>query len=339
MELVSVIVPVYKTEKYLRECLDSILASTYSNLEVIVVDDGSPDNCPGICDEYAMKDPRIKVIHQKNQGLVGARNTGLALATGEYIGFIDSDDAGSPIMYEQLVCAMEQTNVDLAACEHTNDASTLALHFDQKTHEVQKYDDYEGNLSVLTCAPTVRSKTWTSCYVWNKLYRRELIRSSFRKECLMCEDLRFNWDYILNCKQMVIVPSVLHFYRLNENSITGNYKKQKHNIKMVANGVANAKLWAKIANESPIHSAELRNYLRARSAYTAHGALWRVFSTGEEKNYAAYVAEARLLINSNCKEVLRDKETYSFFLRFMCWMCCRFYFLWKLAAKVSRVVA
>ena len=139
MELVSVIVPVYKTEKFLRECLDSILASTYSNLEVIVVDDGSPDNCPGICDEYAMKDPRIKVIHQKNQGLVGVRNTGLALATGEYIGFIDSDDAVSPIMYEQLVCAMEQTNADLAACEHTNDASTLALHFDQKTHEVHPF--------------------------------------------------------------------------------------------------------------------------------------------------------------------------------------------------------
>ena len=97
MELVSVIVPVYNVEKYLPECLDSILASTYSNLEIILVDDGSPDNSPQICDEYTLKDSRIKVIHQENQGLVAARNIGLASATGTYIGFVDSDDVVSPV--------------------------------------------------------------------------------------------------------------------------------------------------------------------------------------------------------------------------------------------------
>lgn len=338
MELVSIIVPVYNVEKYLPECLDSILASTYTNLEVIVVDDGSPDNCPQICDEYAQKDPRIRVIHQENQGLVGARNSGLAAATGKYIAFVDSDDAVSPVMYEQLIRAIEETDADMAACEYTNDISMLVTSSDRITGEIQKFDDYDGKLSVLTCAPSIRSKTWTSCYVWNKLYRRDLIQSHFRKECLMCEDLRFNWDYILNCRRMIIVPAALHFYRLNEDSITGKYKKQKNNVKMVANGVANAKLWAAIANESPMRTSDLRNYLRARAAYTAHGALWRVSSTGEEKNYSAYVTEARTLINSNCTEILRDKETYSPFLRCMCWMCCNWHWLWRLASKASRAM-
>ena len=96
MELISVIVPVYKVEEYLHKCVDSILAQTYTNLEIILVDDGSPDNCGKICDEYAEKDSRIKVIHQENGGLSAARNTGLDIATGNYIGFVDSDDYIDP---------------------------------------------------------------------------------------------------------------------------------------------------------------------------------------------------------------------------------------------------
>lgn len=338
MELVSVIVPVYNVEKYLAECLDSILASTYSNLEIIVVDDGSPDNCPRICDEYALKDSRIKVIHQENRGLVGARNAGLAVATGKYVAFVDSDDAVSPVMYEQLICAIEETEADMAACEYANDISMLVTSSDRITGEIQKFDDYDEKLSVLTCAPSIRSKTWTSCYVWNKLYRRDLIQSHFRKECLMCEDLRFNWDYILNCRRMIIVPAALHFYRLNEDSITGKYKTQMKNHKMVDKGIANANLWAQIAKYSTIKEPRLQSYLNARAAYTAHSALWRVYSTGQENVYIKFIAEARNLIRANCRLLLHDRETYSIFLRFMCWMCCHNYPLWKAAARISRVI-
>ena len=100
--LISVIVPVYKVELYLRQCVDSLLAQTYSNLEIILVDDGSPDGCPAICDEYARKDSRVRVIHKPNGGLSDARNVGLDAARGEYIGFIDSDDWVMPDMYEYL---------------------------------------------------------------------------------------------------------------------------------------------------------------------------------------------------------------------------------------------
>ncbi|HEY8803664.1 MAG TPA: glycosyltransferase, partial [Clostridium sp.] len=100
--LISIIVPIYKVEVYIRNCVDSILNQTYKNLEIILVDDGSPDNCGNICEEYSSKDKRIKVIHKKNGGLSSARNAGLDIASGEYIGFIDSDDWIEGDMYESL---------------------------------------------------------------------------------------------------------------------------------------------------------------------------------------------------------------------------------------------
>ena len=100
-EKISVIVPIYNVEDYLHRCVDSIINQTYTNLEIILVDDGSPDNCLKICDEYAKKDSRIKVVHKKNGGLSDARNAGLEIATGEYIGFVDSDDYISLYFYEK----------------------------------------------------------------------------------------------------------------------------------------------------------------------------------------------------------------------------------------------
>ena len=113
---ISVIVPVYKVEPYLRRCVDSILAQTHKNLEVILVDDGSPDGCPAICDEYAAKDSRVKVIHKENGGVSSARNAGLDTATGDYIGFVDSDDWIEPDMYEDLLGALKETEADFSMC-------------------------------------------------------------------------------------------------------------------------------------------------------------------------------------------------------------------------------
>lgn len=113
-KLVSVIIPVYKVEKYLPMCVDSVLNQTYQNLEVILVDDGSPDNCPAICDEYAKKDERIRVIHQKNAGLSMARNAGLDICTGAYITFVDSDDALHVAFVERLLAACEENGAEIA---------------------------------------------------------------------------------------------------------------------------------------------------------------------------------------------------------------------------------
>lgn len=110
--MVSIIIPVYKVEKYLSKCIESILKQTYFDLELILVDDGSPDKCPEICDTYASKDERVVVIHQKNAGVSAARNAGLEKAKGEYIGFVDPDDWIAPEMYEKMIQAMENSEVE-----------------------------------------------------------------------------------------------------------------------------------------------------------------------------------------------------------------------------------
>ena len=116
--LISIIIPVFKVELYLKLCVESILIQTYSNIEVILVDDGSPDRCGEIAEEYAIKDNRVKVIHQKNSGLGPARNTGMAAATGEYIGFVDSDDWANNCMFERLNNAAKKNNADIAVGGH-----------------------------------------------------------------------------------------------------------------------------------------------------------------------------------------------------------------------------
>ena len=121
--LVSIIVPIYKVESYLRRCLDSVVSQTYTNLEIILVDDGSPDGCPQICDEYASKDSRIIVIHKENGGLSDARNVGLDICKGEYISFVDSDDWINNHYIEKLLSAAETVKADIAvaSCKYISD--------------------------------------------------------------------------------------------------------------------------------------------------------------------------------------------------------------------------
>lgn len=116
-KLVTIIIPVYKVEKYLDDCLISIVNQTYKNLEIILVDDGSPDSCPSLCEQWAENDARIKVIHKKNGGLSSARNAGLKIATGDFIGFVDSDDWVELDMYAMMVKALEENDVDFVACK------------------------------------------------------------------------------------------------------------------------------------------------------------------------------------------------------------------------------
>ena len=115
-DLISVIIPVYNVEEYLCRCVDSVLDQTYRNTEILLVDDGSPDNCPAICDEYARQDARVRVLHQENKGLSGARNAGIDVAKGQWLAFVDSDDYLAPDFLERLLEACERTGSDLSVC-------------------------------------------------------------------------------------------------------------------------------------------------------------------------------------------------------------------------------
>lgn len=330
MKLISVIVPVYKVEAYLRQCLDSILASTYSNLEVIVVDDGSPDECPRICDEYAEKDARVQVIHQENQGLVAARNAGLGVARGEYIGFVDSDDMVSQYFYESLINAMVSTDSDVAFCECTQSEDKLQKSGYVVMESYTTFDTFEEQLSVLVRAPSVRKKTWTSSHVINKLYRKEKITRLFNKHCLMCEDLQFNWDYIMehSCK-MVLVPEMLYYYRQNNQSIMGQYYAHVANMK---GPIALVNTWRAIAENSPV-SEKLRSYLYARVVYLMHGALIR-YQFAEKGNVdKAVVSDMRSYMRKHGCDLFRQTDTYGKKMFVSVWLCCNGHAFWKCAVK------
>lgn len=330
---VSVIVPVYNAENFLESCINSILASSYRRLQVILINDGSTDGSAGICDQYAQRDTRIVVRHQNNLGIVAARNAGLQLATGDYISFVDADDQISPIFYEEMVSAMESEKADIVACEYRNNLGDIACET-YPGKEICKVvmKTFEDQLAVLTCAPSIRSITWTGPYVWNKLYRAQKITEWFQKECLMCEDLRFNYTYLKSCCKMVIVQEGLYFYRIHDESITGVYRKKRGSA---ANGVANAELWSYIAKNARCVSDALQNYLDARAAYTAHGALWRVYLSRSEKQYGDFVGQARKLIRKYCKLLCSDRETYGIHVICAVWSCAHIFFVWKMIVRCS----
>ena len=331
MELISVIVPVYKGEKYLSDCLNSILSSTHTNLEVILVDDGSPDRCPGICDEYAQRDSRVQVIHQENQGIAGARNAGIRAATGKYIGFVDSDDVISPKLYEVLEETIRTGDSDVVACEYTISHDDLSMECCTNAKSGVAFAGVNAQLAVLTCAPSVRSDTWAGPFVWNRLYKREKIVHLFKKEYLIGEDLFFNWEYIKNSKSMTVVPARLYLYRQNEESVSGQYRKYQGSAER---GISNAMLWETLAKAPEYTDAELRKYIEARAAYMAHGELWRIYAADEELTYKEYVNTARQLLRDHFSKIWADKETYSLRIRGLLGIGRYLFPLWAAASKL-----
>jgi len=327
MELVSVIVPVYNTEKYLSECVESILANTYPALEVILVDDGSTDTSPAICDAYARKDSRVRVIHQENCGLVEARNAGLAIAGGTYVAFVDSDDTVSSVIYEQMVSAMENHDADIVTCEYCTDKARLDQNCTELHHAYESLDD---QISVIMTAPWMREISWTSVVIWDKLYRRSRITEWFRKEYRISEDLRFNWDYIQNSRRMIVVPAALYYYRQHGESVMSAYRKSLGNEDAA---ILNARLIQRIASAFSPDGSRLNDYLDARAAYSSHGAIWRIFAAKKQSQYCDYSAEARHLIRTNYAKVWKDKSTYNLQTRLLIGLCCHCSWLWQFAAS------
>lgn len=220
--LISVIVPIYKVEPYLEQCISSITDQTYKNLEIILVDDGSPDNCPAICDSYATKDPRIKTIHKKNGGLSSARNAGLAIATGEYIGYVDSDDFIEPAMYSTLLEMLEKDpKAGVAACRF-NLVENGKIKDHNSTIQIKEGTRISGENLIqegLFCSYTVT--------VWNKLYRKEVIEDIKFVEGRNGEDTIYHYQMCKSLKKkkmdLIYTNSCLLYYRKdNPNSICNN---------------------------------------------------------------------------------------------------------------------
>lgn len=209
---ISVIIPVYKVERYLSNCMDSIINQTYRNLEIILVDDGSLDNCGTICEEYAKKDRRIKVIHQENRGLSAARNTGLQIATGDYLGFVDSDDWVELDMYEYLLQNLHKEQAHIAVCGHY-EHSQKSLR--PKGVSRRKACGRTEALGLLLQNDEIQNT------VWDKLYRRELFAGIFFPEGRTYEDFAVMDQLFLRAERVVFLPEKKYYYRIRPNSISG----------------------------------------------------------------------------------------------------------------------
>lgn len=216
--LLSVIVPVYKTEPYLRKCLDSVVNQTYSRLEIILVDDGSPDNSGAICDEYAAQDSRIRVIHQKNGGLSAARNVGIQEAGGEFVALLDSDDYLDTDMYRQMMEKATQEAADIVICDFYSVKETgnvyegLALSTAVQTEEIRK----------LVLMDKISS------YVWNKIYHKKMFEGIQFKEVRGYEDLMASPEIFRRAQKITYLPKPFYYYNcLNVNSISAVYNQDR----------------------------------------------------------------------------------------------------------------
>jgi glycosyltransferase involved in cell wall biosynthesis len=212
-ELISVIVPIYNVEKYLKRCVESIRNQSYENLEIILVDDESPDNCPTICDEYQKLDQRVKVIHQTNKGLSGARNAGVDIAKGEYLVFVDSDD----FLDKEFVCvlyeAAKETNSDIALCKYEYVKGDVLT----QSHKLGEKFIYTGTELI----ENMYSKDGAFFVVaWNKLYHKSLFHNIRYPQGRIHEDEATTHQLYFEAKQGVFVDRYLYGYFVGGESIT-----------------------------------------------------------------------------------------------------------------------
>ena len=236
---VSVIVPVFNTEKYLKRCIDSLINQTLQELEIIMVDDGSKEDCAGLCDELLALDSRIKVIHKKNGGLGYARNTGLENATGEYVGFVDSDDYIEPEMYETLYNASVEYDSDLAISGFCfvggnmfseGDEITKKIYFDEYT-EFKKEDMNNLLLGVIGALPNEPDDSRYGVSVCKNIFKTSLIKEKnlkFMSEReILSEDTIFMIDFIKEAHSAIGIPEAYYCYVRNEGSLSKSYKSDR----------------------------------------------------------------------------------------------------------------
>lgn len=217
-EKISVVIPVYKVEPYLDRCIQSVVEQTYTNLEIILVDDGSPDHCPAMCDAWSKRDNRIKVIHKENGGLSDARNAGLAIATGQYISFIDSDDWISLDMFEVLVGMLRETDAQIVEC------GTVLVYPQSKPQKMSAPARVELSVKEYSTEEAMRHlliEDEFSPMVWNKLYCRECVSDIRFEVGKLHEDVFFTHQAFGNCTKIAKTETECYYYLQRNGSIMG----------------------------------------------------------------------------------------------------------------------
>lgn len=221
-ELISVIIPVYNAEKTLKKCIESIINQTYTDLEIILVDDGSADSSAAICEQYSSEYNTVRVIHIENGGVANARNVGLDLASGKYVTFVDSDDTVEKdflkVMHDTLCVSKSDMCVIYDFCDYENDKFSLCR-------------EVKDGVYYFDCKSAIKSILlfeYFTGHAWGKLFKREIIGDlRLNSSIHFCEDTLFNISYILKCSQICFTPARLYNYNVNENSLSHGCLNEK----------------------------------------------------------------------------------------------------------------
>lgn len=221
-ELVSIIVPVFNTEKYLIECVDGLVNQSYPNKEIILVDDGSKRECAELCDKIALQYSSVTVVHKQNGGVSSARNVGMKKAKGKYLYFCDSDDIPAPNLLNRLVDSIEDTNCDLSVCGYVRFKTKDEIHFSNEKDNKSVFGDERLNIAI--CNHRYGG------YLWNKLFIKKYIDDNslrFDESLDIIEDALFVLEYICKTHSLVVLDENLYAYRDNEFGITNSSLSQK----------------------------------------------------------------------------------------------------------------
>lgn len=268
--LISVIIPVYNAEKYIEYCLKSVLDQTYKNLEIILIDDGSTDSSFEIIKYYQKKDKRIKILKQTNKGAGAARNYGLAVAKGRYIGFVDSDDWIQLDMYEYLIKIMKKENADIVACDYI----TTNRRKSKRYNLLERLTIMDNNTLMKFFLRIHGEKSFYA--VWNMLYKADILIDCKFPEKGITEDLIFNYRAYSNCKKYVLSNLPKYYYYYNMEGVTRK-ELQKRDLALLDN-------WNQIVTDIKKNMPEMEKYAllnRWRADFTI---LSKAFLYGYNKN-------------------------------------------------------
>lgn len=312
--LISVIVPIYNVEKYLQKCVDSIINQTYKNLEIILVDDGSPDNCPKMCDDYAEKDSRIKVVHKENGGLSDARNVGMEVATGEYVSFIDSDDYISLDFYETLLETIVDNDSDIVECGVV------------KFYENEKFDKYNDDLKVtnydtVDALDGLINENPFKQHVWNKLYKSNIALDIPYAVGKLNEDEFWTYQIFGKAKKVTRINKTMYYYFQRGSSIMGN----GYNIKRLDALEGKMNRQAYIEKNFPILTTKAKVDLYGSCIFAYQSVL--KFMSGKDKKKAGKIIKDYKnrckLTNDEINNVDDSSRKYYKLAKLNFYLCCK----------------
>lgn len=294
--LISVIVPVYNVEKYLQRCVDSIVNQTYKNLEIFLVDDGSPDDCGAICDEYARKDKRIIVIHKENGGLSSARNAALDVAAGDYIMFVDSDDWVEPDFCMKALKMAIVHHVQIVAYGYQSFYMENGKTKKRYTNKPRLVDSSEAIRHLILRDDVIYN------YAWNKIYERSLFENIRYPFGLLYEDNAVTYKLIARAKDIYVSDAILYNYVIRKDSISGVWFKPK----AIADRFT---IWKKRLEEIKSICPENEHIQILQIANEAIDGIWYL---RREKTFNLIVNDMKRFLADNKKAILNEPNSMKF---------------------------